>query len=109
VGSSTFGRYPKISLEKTYNMFISDEWMVNYAGFQKVTQIFAKGEGRALFHSVRGQFLLVVVSSAIYVLGADLAPQFIGNIITTSGEVFVDENLNQQICIVDGEAAYIYN
>lgn len=109
VGSSTFGRYPKISLEKTYNMFISDEWMVNYAGFQKVTDILPAGEGRALFHSIRGEFLIAVVSSTVYKLQANLAPQFIGTLDTASGEVFIDENLSNQICIVDGEAAYIYN
>lgn len=109
VGSSTFGRYPKISLEKTYNMYISDDWLINYAGFQKIADILPHGEGRALFHSVRGQFLLVVVSSAVYVLQANLVPQFVGTLQTTSGEVFVDENLSSQICIVDGEAAYIYN
>ena len=109
VGSSTFGRYPKISLEKTYNMFISDEWLVNYAGFQKVSEITPSGEGRALFHSVRGQFLIAIVSSSVYKLQANLSPQFIGNIQTTTGEVFIDENLSEQICIVDGQAAYIYN
>ncbi len=109
VGSSIFGRYPKISLEKTYNMFISDDWLVNYAGFQKIVDILPSGEGRTLFHSVRGQFLIVVVSSAVYKLQANLLPQFIGTLQTTSGEVFVDENLSSQICIVDGQAAYIYN
>jgi hypothetical protein len=109
VGSSIFGRYPKISLEKTYNMFISDDWMVNYAGFQKVSEILPRGEGRALYHSVRGQFLIAVVSSSVYKLQANLAPQFIGNLDTTTGEVFIDENLSEQICIVDGQAAYIYN
>lgn len=109
VGSSTFGRYPKISLEKTYNMFISDEWLVNYAGFQKASQILPAGEGRALFHSIRGQFLITVESSTVYKLGANLSPQFIGNLDTTTGEVFIDENLSNQICIVDGQAAYIYN
>lgn len=109
VGSSIFGRYPKISLEKTYNMFISDNWMVSYAGFQKVSQIFTKGEGRALFHSIRGDFMLAVVSSAVFVLQTNLAPQFVGNINTTTGEVFIDENLNNQLCLVDGESAWIYN
>lgn len=109
VGSSTFGRYPKISLEKTYNMFISDGWMINYAGFQKVTEILPNGEGRALYHSIRGQFLIAVVSSTVYKLQADLAPQFIGLLDTASGEVFIDENLSEQICIVDGQSAYIYN
>jgi hypothetical protein len=109
VGSSTFGRYPKISLEKTYNMFISDEWLINYAGFQRVSEILSSGEGRALFHSVRGQFLIAVVSSSVYKLQANLAQQFIANISTSSGEVFIDENLSSQICIVDGQFAYIYN
>ncbi|CAB4127667.1 hypothetical protein UFOVP93_5 [uncultured Caudovirales phage] len=109
VGSSTFGRYPKISLEKTYNMFVSDEWLVNYAGFQKSAQVLPAGEGRALFHSIRGQFLISVESSTVYKIQANLSPQFIGNLATTSGEVFIDENLSSQICIVDGQAAYIYN
>jgi hypothetical protein len=109
VGSSTFGRYPKISLEKTYNMFISDEWLVNYPGYQKFTQILINGQGRGLFYSVRGQFLIAVVSSGVYKIQKNLAPQFIANIDTVSGEVFIDENLSSQICIVDGQSAYIYN
>lgn len=109
VGSSVFGIYPKISLEKTYNMFISDEWMSNYAGFQKRTDILPNGEGRGLFHSIRGDFLIVVVASTVYKLKNNLAPQFIGDLDTTSGEVFIDENLSNQICIVDGESAWIYN
>lgn len=109
VGSSTFGRYPKISLEKTYNMFISDEWLVNYAGFKKQVEILPSGEGRGLFNSVRGGFLISVESSTIYRLNGNLAPIFLGNIDTNTGEVYIDENLNNQICIVDGESAYIYN
>lgn len=109
VGSSIFGRYPKISLEKTYNMFESDGWLVNYAGFQKDSEILPTGEGRGLFHSVRGDFMLAVVSSAVYRIQNNLAPEFIGDIDTVSGEVFIDENLSSQICIVDGDAAYIYN
>ena len=109
VGSSTFGRYPKISLEKTYNMFISDDWMVNYPGFQNVAEILPQGEGRALYHSVRGQFLIAVVSSTVYKLAANLSPQFVGTLNTSSGEVFIDENLSSQICLVDGQDAYIYN
>lgn len=109
VGSSIFGRYPKISLEKTYNMFISDEWSVNYAGFQNVSEIIPSAEGRALFHSIRGKFLIAVISSAVYKLQDNLSPQFIGHISTNRGEVFIDENLSSQICIVDGQSAYIYS
>lgn len=109
VGSSTFGRYPKISDERTYNMFISDDWLINYAGFKKRIQIFPEGQGRGLFNSVRGNLLISVISSAVYRHNGNLSPIFIGNLDTTSGEVFIDENLSNQICIVDGDNAYIYN
>lgn len=109
VGSSIFGRYPKISLEKTYNMFISDGWLINYAGFKKAIDISPTGKGRGIFNSVRGGFLIVVISSSVYRLSSNFTPTFIGNIGTNNGDVTIDENLSNQICIVDGEAAYIYH
>lgn len=109
VGSSTFGRYPKISAEKTYNMFISDEWLINYSGYKKAVDNPATGKGRALYNSIRGEFLISVQGSSVYRQNANLSPIFIGNLETTSGEVFIDENLSSQICIVDGDSAYIYN
>src|SRR6267154_3330088 len=109
VGSSVFGRYPKISAERTYNMFISDGWLVNYAGFKKRLNLLPMGQGRALFKSVRGNFIIAIESSTVYKLNANLAPIFIGQINTTTGDVFIAENLANQICIVDGESAYIYN
>lgn len=109
VGSSTFGRYPKISLEKTYNMFISDGWLINYAGFKKRAEVLATGEGRGFFRSIRGGFAIAVLSSSVYRLSPSLAPEFIGNIDTVSGDVSIDENLSQQICIADGQAAYIFH
>lgn len=109
VGSSVFGRFPKISLEKTYNMFISDDWLINYAGFKKKLDFLPVGEGRALFHSIRGDFLIAVVSSSVYKLDGNILPTFIGQINTAFGEVYIDENLASQIVIVDGNAAYVYN
>lgn len=109
VGSSVFGRYPKISSEKTYNMFISDNWLVNYAGFKKTIDIFPAGEGRALFNSIRGNFLIIVVASTIYKMDSNFVPNFLGQLNTLTGDVYIDENLDNQICIVDGESAYIYN
>jgi hypothetical protein len=109
VGSSTFGRYPKISLEKTFNMFISDEWLVNYAGFQKQIDILSGGQGRGLFNSIRGGFLIIVILSTVYKLEINLTPLIVGIINSEEGAVSIDENLSSQICIVDGEDAYIYN
>jgi hypothetical protein len=116
VGSSTFGRYNKISSEKTYNMFIStaegenpEAWLVNFPGYKRVYQLLPAGEGRGIFRSIRGDFILVVVNSAVYRIDIVLGPILIGNLASDIGEVFIDENLNNQICIVDGINAYIYN
>lgn len=109
VGSSVFGRYPKISAERTYNMFISDEWLINYAGFKKRIQFLPSGQGRAIFRSIRGNFLIVVESSTVYRLNNNLVPIFLGQLNTSSGSVFIAENLSSQILIVDGEKSYLYN
>lgn len=109
VGSSIFGRYSKISSEITMNMFISDNWLINFAGYKRVLELLAAGEGRGLFHSIRGNILVAVVNSQVYRIDQNFFVTMIGPIATTSGEVFMDENLNSQICIVDGVNAYIYN
>jgi hypothetical protein len=109
VGSSTFGRYQNISSEQTWNMFISDNTLVNFAGYKRVYDLLPSGSGRGIFHSVRGNLIIVVVNARVYSLNTTLTPTLIGTINTSVGEVFIDENLNRQICIVDGLSAYIYN
>jgi len=115
VGSSKFGRHPIISDERTYNMFISDDWLINFAGYDEVLSILGVGvEGRGLYHSSRGNFMIAVMGSNLYRINADangnLSYKFIGSITTSTGEVFMDENLSSQVCLVDGTAtAYIYN
>ena len=90
-------------------MFISDEWLISYAGFQKLREMTEEGEGRGLFNSIRGGFMIAVINNAIYKISSGLSVQFLGPIDTQSGEVSIDENLAQQICIVDGRDAYIYH
>lgn len=107
-GSSKLAVYPKISLETTYNMYISDDWMISYPGFQKVASVNG-GKGRGIFRSIRGGFLIAVIGASVYRLTNALAPQLIGPLSTSSGEVQIDENLQGQICIVDGVLAYIYH
>lgn len=117
VGSSIFGRHPIISDERTWNMFISDEWLLNFAGYEQAVNILGEeSEGRGLFHSTRGNFLLAVFGSNIYRIDSNLGWTFLYSIGTSSGEVFMDENLSSQIVIVDGAAsgtgaplAYVYN
>lgn len=111
-GSSIFGRHSIINDERTYNMFISDEWLINFAGYNQAVEVLLAGvEGRGLFHSTRGNFLLAVIGSIVYRFDPNLGfRSYAFNLSTTTGEVFMDENLNSQIAIVDGSSkAYIYN
>lgn len=117
VGSSIFGRHPIISDERTWNMFISDNWLLNFAGYEQAVAILGEeSEGRGLFHSTRGNFLLAVFGSNVYRINPNLGWTFLYSIGTSIGEVFMDENLSSQIVIVDGSAsgtgaplAYVYN
>lgn len=109
-GSSVFGIYPKINLEKTVNMFISEDWLCNYAGYKLIRTIATSGEGRGLFHSVRGNFMLAVINNTVYYISSSLTAVPVSTTLdTTSGEVSMDENNAQQICIVDGSDAYIFH
>lgn len=114
-GGSTFGRYPKISSAKTYNMFVSDNWLINTGGYQRIYDLLPQSttntgaQGRALFNSIRGDILLAVTGASVFSIDTNLNPTLIGTLATERGAVFIDENLNSQICIVDGVNAYIYN
>lgn len=117
VGSSTFGIYPKISLEKTYNMYISDGWMVDYLGYKSIANL--GDRGRALFTSNILNRMIAVVDENVYQINIIFNPksmnpyQFspikVGTLLTFDSDVFIAENNAGQIAISDGAAIYIYN
>jgi len=122
VGSSIFGRYPKISTEKTYNMFISDNFMVPYAGYQIAikSDLLGNGqEGRATFTSTKFGKLVVVVGNNVYLTSINYSQQlqkvtfsqvtFIGQLQTSTGVVYIAENNKPQLGFSDGTAFYIYD
>lgn len=117
VGSSVYGRYPTISVERTYNMFTTssadgeEEWLANFPGYKLVLSLINEGaEGRGAFHSVRGGFIIAIVASDVFRIDQlNENPTLIGTIASNTGEVYFDENLSSQICFVDGQTATIYN
>jgi len=109
VGSSTFGVFPKISLEQTWNMFVSDNWLINFPGWKRIFSTIDGNEGRGIFYSSRGNIAIIVVDNNVYKANDALGSVLVGTIGTRTGEVFIDENLSSQVCIVDGNNAYIYN
>lgn len=122
VGSSIFGRYPKISIEKTYNMFMSDGWMVPYSGYQLAiaASVFSNGtEGRGLHTSVKFNRLITVVNSNVYLTNITFdqikekvifsQAIKIGELQTTTGVVYISENNKPQILFSDNTALYLYD
>lgn len=123
VGSSTFGRYPKISIEKTYNMFISDNFLVNYAGYQVAIPDSSFKEdaetGRGIYTSTKYGRLVVVIDNSVYLVNLffdqslartfDTSVTLIGTLQTSTGEVYITENNKPQIVISDNTQIYFYD
>lgn len=111
VGGCEFGRYPKISKEETWNMYISDDWLISFPGYKRVLNLSQAqaSSGRGEHVSVRYNIVLCVVNSNVYLITQGFTVSFIGRITTAVGPVSMDENLNGQIGIVDGLKLYIYN
>lgn len=113
VGSSKFGRYPIISAERTYNMFVSDNWLINFAGYANQLEVISSNvEGRGLYTSVRGGFMIYVAGANVYRINLNsgmISADFIGTLGTSIGEVSIAENLNSQIAIVATPECWIYN
>lgn len=112
--SSKFGRYPKISSEHVYNMFIADNWMVNVAGYENAKSLLGgvPGQGRGIFYSSRKDALFAVVNEKIYIItsvGFVLTTSLIGSLGTATGDVYIDENLKGQVAFCDGQAIWIYD
>jgi len=109
VGSNTYGRYPKINQSQTFNMMISDGFLVDYAGFMFIQQIASSGEGRGDHTSTVFNRLYAVVGAEVVYFNEALVPQFVGNLTTTTGEVFIAENTAGQVAFSDGLHIYIYD
>lgn len=122
-GSSIFGRYPKINLEKTYNMFISDGWMVPYAGYMTVlTAANSFGmavQGRAIHTSIKLNCLIAIFDNRVYKITLSFnqgtfatygaSAVLIGVLETSTGVCYITENNKPQVVISDGSLIYYYD
>ena len=109
VGSSKFGRYQKISDEQTYNMIISDNFLVPYAGFKKIYNLSGSGVGRGNYSSTRLGKDIAVVGNQVFAIDKNLLQVQIGMLESTTGDVSIAENSNNQIAICDKINIYIYD
>lgn len=119
VGSSTFGLTSKVLASRTFNMFISDDWLVSYAGYRReITPDGVPGEGRANFTSIKSNSMISVINDIVYSISfysssasgkRKYLTKKVGTLTTVNGAVFIDENNVGQIAICDQTNMYIYN
>lgn len=113
VGGTKFGRYSKISSEATWNFIISDNWLVPYAGYKNVLTIDPAEPGRGIYSSSTGDFMITVIGRGVYKIVVDISGNLvatgIGSLSTGSGDVYIAENNNGEICITDNVYVYVYN
>lgn len=121
-GSSVFGRYPKISIERTYNMFLSDGWLVDYAGYQvaiPASQLGNARRGRGQHTSTKLNKIISVLGKNVYLIDLffdqntahtfDTSVIKIGELQTSNGIVYITENNKPQIVISDLTTIYFYD
>src|SRR5271156_2481418 len=111
VGGTHFGRYSKISNEQTYNMLISDNWMVPFAGYKMILSIDPNGTGRAIYASIKNNKMFAVIDSSVYIIGPSITTpvQAIGNLATSAGDCFISENNTGIVLFSDFEYLYSYD
>jgi len=110
VGSLSYGRYSKISVENTYNMIISDNFLVDYAGWSvAIPNINPDGKGRGSYKSARLNRVFVCIGNGIYIITPSLSATLIGQIATFTGNVFFAEDNQNNLQICDELNIYNYN
>lgn len=109
VGGNKFGRYNKISAEQTFNMIVSDSWLVPYAGYKNVLAQSPDSEGRAIYASHTADSIFAVWGQNVYRINSSLEANYIGSLSTATGDVFIAENNNKQVAFTDYSHLYVYD
>jgi len=114
VGGSSFGRYPKISIEQTWNFIVSDNFLVPYAGYKTALVLNPEAKGRGLYTTFNGDLMVAVIGKNVYKvtqnnISGELVSTPVGILETTAGDVYMAENNSAQVCITDGVFVYVYN
>jgi hypothetical protein len=109
VGSTKFGRFPKMSSEQTYNAIISDGWLVPFAGYQAVNLINANGQGRGILTSTKFNKVYFVIDNDAYQRDMTGSVNVIGRLSTFEGDVFIAENNIDQVIFSDSSSLYVFN
>lgn len=108
-GSTKFGRYPKMSSEQTYNMILSDDWLVPFSGYKNQKTLNQTGQGRGIYSSSKQDLMFAVIDNNVWKFDTALSGVIVGNLLTFVGDVFITENNAKQVVFSDSQNLYVYN
>jgi hypothetical protein len=106
VGSNGFGRYPEVSSEETFNMVISDGALVDFAGYTLAQTI--GGRSRGIYNVVLLNKIACIIDNGFFLIDSNNNVSRVGTLKTSSGNVYLSDNLASQIVAVDGAWVYVY-
>ena len=111
IGGATFDRYKKQSIANTYNMIVSNvgpnRALVPFAGYKQSLLLLLNAVGRGLYKSSRFNHMISVVGDGVFIIDTNLTLTLVGRLDTSSGPVFIAENNNNQIGVVDGKSLFL--
>ena len=121
VGGNHFGRYNKISDEKTLNMIAEDEkleWLVSLPGYKRIGALIpSAASGRIIYSCQEIGVMIGVSNNVVFRITVSTASngdqlmveQPLFELNTQTGLVSVSENIANQISICDTQAIWVYN
>ncbi len=122
VGSSVYGVYPKISTERTINMYVTDDALTNLPGYKQAinySEFNNAAEGRALYESPKLSMIFAVFDNNVYSISikydhitqtvVTYSVSRIGQLATATGVVYISENNKPQVLFSDNVNLYIYD
>lgn len=107
VGGTVFGRYPEISVSQTLNMLIADNFLIPFAGYKYQKTLGASGRG--IYSSIKADLLFAVYDNILFKINASINQVIVGNLGTSTGDVFISEDIINNIAVCDKVNIYIYN
>src|ERR1700722_4846502 len=92
VGGNNFSRYPKGSIEETFNMIVStfgegsqDKCLVDFSGYLNVLALQSGAQGRGLYTSMIAGTMFAVAGNTLYAISSGISKTFLGTLATSAG------------------------
>ena len=102
-----------MTTESSWNMIqtgsdVNVPTLVDSPGYESVITGLS-GEARTLYYSSRNNAMFGVFGSKVYRFSTNLIKSEVGTLSTSAGPVYISENQNSEIAIVDGQKLYVYD